>query len=334
MGLFDIDIGNASQGFANLKNSPAGSAGHQIKTALEGMWPRYEPYADSDFQNAFAIDEDPSFWEMYLALVLLEGRRKLRKREELTKAQRDEGPDICIQKGNRKIWIEAMAPDRGAEKPGEPNPDRVPKLKEGLNDARDAPRRQIELRITGALRSKQKKFEIYRQNGIIDKKDSCIVAVSGGQFMLEAVGELLPHVISAVYPFGEKITLFDQETGRLRTHFAFSPEIEFQKTERPNEPPRENPKRTAFLSEEYKSIAGIIWSLRSIGSFVGQPHDLMYLHNKAAERPIPRRWFDWADEYFPNRDGTQLIRKQNRQRRRAVEMERAELRRLMGVGKI
>lgn len=328
MGLFDIDVPNASVGFTNLKASEDGSPGHLIKTALEGMWPDYEPYADLDFQEAFAIDEDPGFWEMYLALVLLEGRKKLRKREELTKAQRDEGPDICIQKGRRNIWIEAMAPDRGGEEPGETNPDRVPKLKEGLNEAKDNPRRQIELRITGALRTKAKKFETYREKGIIGEKDSCIVAVSGGQFMLEAVGEFLPHVVSAVYSFGEEVTFLDPHTGNLRTHFKFSPEIEFKKPAKPDEPPRENPKRTIFQSEDYKSISGLIWSLRSIGSFAGQPHDLMYVHNQAAERPIPRRWFDWADEYYPNHDGTQLIRKQNQQKRRAAKKERAELRKL------
>lgn len=328
MGLFDIDIPNASVGFTNLKASAEGTPGHLIKTTLEGMWPDYEPYADSNFQKAFASNEDPAFWEMCLALVLLEGRRKLRKREELTKAQRDEGPDICIQKGNRKIWIEAMAPDRGDEQPGEANPDRVPKLKEGHSDAKDNPRRQIELRITGALRTKAKKFETYRENGIIGEKDSCIVAISGGQFMLEAVGAFLPHVVSAVYPFGEEVTFLDPDTGRLRTHFKFSPEIEFKKPTKAGEPPRENPKRTTFQSEDCKSISGLIWSLRSIGSFVGQPHDLMYVHNQAAERPIPRRWFDWADEYYPSHDRTQLIRKQNRQRRRAAEKERAELRKL------
>jgi hypothetical protein len=88
---------------------------------------------------------------MYLTLIMLDGRKKLRKREELTLAQRNTGPDICIEKGNRYIWIEAMAPDRGNE---EFNPDFVPEL----SNIKDNPRRQIELRITHALRTKAKKF--------------------------------------------------------------------------------------------------------------------------------------------------------------------------------
>jgi hypothetical protein len=53
--------------------------------------------------------------------------------------------------------------------------------------------------------------------------------------------------------------------------------------------------RTAFRSDDDKSISGLIWSLRSIGNFMGQSHDLLHLHNQAAERPIRRCWFKWAE---------------------------------------
>ena len=312
MALFDIDSPKASRGYNNLKSVADESTGGQIRDALETMWIDYEPYADTDFCDAFSIDQDPGFWEMYLALVLLSGRKKLRKRAELTLAQRNTGPDICITKGNRRIWIEAMAPDRGDEKL---NPDRVPELKPGSNDARDNPRRQIELRITHALRTKAKQFAGYREQGIIGEKDSCIVAVSAGQFSLQAAGEFLPHVISAVYPIGEEIATLDPKTGKIQTRYAYSAEIERTKGTKPEDPARENAVRTAFRNDDYKSISGLIWSLRSIGNFMGQPHDLLYLHNQAAERPIPRRWFNWADEYFSSDDRTRLIRRQNRVRR-------------------
>lgn len=310
MGLFDIDTANASQGYKNLKAAAGDSTASQIRQALEEMWPEYEPYADTDFGEAFAIDPDPGFWEMYLTLVMLDGRKKLRQRSELTLAQRNTGPDVCIKKGNRYIWIEAMAPDRGNE---ELNPDHVPEL----NNVKDNPRRQIELRITGALRTKAKKFAEYRANGIIGEKDSCIVAVSAGQFALQAAGEFLPHVISAVYPIGDEITTLDPRTAKIRTCYAYSAEIERAKGTKPEDPARENAVRTAFRNDDYKAISGLIWSLRSIGNFLGQPHDLLYLHNQAAERPIPRRWFKWADEYYPSKDGAQLIRKQSRMRRKA-----------------
>jgi hypothetical protein len=218
------------------------------------MWTTYEPYADTDFCKAFATDEDTRFWEMYLTLILLEGRKTLRKRAELTLAQRNTGPDICIEKGNRLIWIEAMAPDQGDEK----NLDRVPELKAGLSGANDNPRRQIELRITHALRTKAKQFAGYREQGIIGEKDSCIVAVSAGQFALQAAGEVLPHPISAVYPIGEEITTLDSKTGQIRTRYTYSAEIERKKGTKPQDAMRENVARTAFRNENYKSIAGLI----------------------------------------------------------------------------
>src|SRR5262249_51820545 len=159
---------------------------------------------------------------------------------------------------------EAMAPDQGDEK----NPDRVPKLKPGLNEAKDNPRRQIELRIAHALRTKAKKFERYREHGIIGEKDSCIVAVSAGQFALDAAGEFLPHVISAVYPIGQELTTLDPNTGQIRSRYAYSAEIERTKGSKPEDGARENVPRTAFRNDDYKSISGLIWSLRSIGNFL------------------------------------------------------------------
>jgi hypothetical protein len=133
---------------------------------------------------------------------------------------------------------------------------------------------------------------------------------------LEAAGEFLPHVVSAVYPIGEEITTLDPKTGQIQTRYAYSDEIERTKGTKPEDSNRENAVRTAFRNDDYKSISGLIWSQRSIGNFMGQSNDLLYLHNQAAERPIPRRWFNWADQYFSSNDGTQLIGKQGRTRRR------------------
>lgn len=319
MGLFDTESDKASIGFKNLKSSEEGTTGHQIKEAIEKLYPDYEPYADSDFQESFAIDEDSAFSEMYLALNLLKGHKKLRKREELTKEDRDAGPDICITKGGRKIWIEVITPERGDEEPGKPNPDRVAELKSGENVSDEDARRQIEVRIRGALRKKEQKFAEYREKGIIGEKDSCIVAICGANYSLEAAGESLPHAVSAVYPFGEEQWSLDPKGEKITTTHKFSGEIELKKL---NGKAKENPKRAAFLGDEHKNIAGIIWTTRSLGNFMGQPHDLTYVHNHGAERPIPRKWFDWAEEYAPNADGTELKRRLNRERRKARQRAR------------
>jgi hypothetical protein len=118
-----------------------------------------------------------------------------------------------------------------------------------------------------------------------------------------------------VYPVGEEITTLDLKTSQIRTRYAYSNEIERMKGTKTEDP--DNVARTAFRNDDYKSISGLIWSLRSIGNFMGQSHDLLYLHNQVAERPIPRRWFNWADQYFSSDNGTQLIRRRSWARRGA-----------------
>jgi hypothetical protein len=120
-----------------------------------------------------------------------------------------------------------------------------------------------------------------------------------------------------VYPIGEEITTLDSRMGKIRSRYVYSAEIERIKGTPPENGARAKLVRTAFRNEDYKTVSGLIWLLRSVGNFTGQPHDLLYLHNQAAERPIPRHWLPWADEYFPSDDGVQLIRKQSRPRRRA-----------------
>jgi hypothetical protein len=304
MALFDLDDANSNQGYRNLRNAPAGSVGAQIKGGLEELWRRYEPYADTNFCKEFAMQPEPRFWEMYLSVCLLASRKKLRPRAELPDAERDEGPDICISKGRRKIWIEAMAPSPGDDK----NLDKVPDLFLNAGDGlQDMPERHIELRITGALWTKLQAFQRYRQNGIIGDNDSCIVAVSAAQFALEAAGEGLSHAVKAVYPFGEEfIELNPRRFEVVRFGHRYSEQIT-----------RANDKgepilRTAFQDERFADISGLIWSRRSPGNFLGQADDLVYVHNQVARKPIPRKWVRWAEEFYPIDEGKKLRARKRR----------------------
>jgi hypothetical protein len=124
MALFDSDYADASVGYKNLKAAPPGGDLALIREGLEELWTRYEPYADANFRSEFARQPDPRFWEMFLATRLLACRKKLVARAELPAGQREVGPDICIRKSRRKIWIEAIAPSPGDDK----NLDQVPDL--------------------------------------------------------------------------------------------------------------------------------------------------------------------------------------------------------------
>lgn len=305
MALFDLDDAHSSTGYRNLKNAPAGSVPGEIKEGLEDLWHRYEPYADTNFRSEFAKQPEPRFWEMYLAARLLASRRKLRLRAELPSAERDAGPDICIPKGRRKIWIEAIAPGPGDDK----NLDKVPDLFLNVDGGmKDVSERQIHLRLTSALWTKLQAFEQYKKNGIIGNNDSCIVAISAAQFSLEAAGEGLSHAVKAVYPFGEEfIELNPRRFEVVRVGHRYSEHIKRAKEK------AEPILRTAFQDERFADISGLIWSRRSTGNFLGQADDLVYVHNQIARKPIPRKWVRWAEEFYPIDEGKRLRMRRRRE---------------------
>jgi hypothetical protein len=76
-------------GTHSYRNIRAGASAieAEIKTGLEALWVKYEPYADTNFLQAFSKGPDDRFWEMYLAVVLLDAGKRLRKRAEIASGQ-------------------------------------------------------------------------------------------------------------------------------------------------------------------------------------------------------------------------------------------------------
>jgi hypothetical protein len=297
MALFEINDPDADSGYRNLRAAPDPSPGGRIRQGLEVLWSIYEPYADSNFIGEFARHPDERFWEMYLTVKLLKAGRHVRTRAELTTADRDTGPDICIRKVTRKIWIEAVSPGQGDT---DKNPDRVPDVPQGGGQLESA-RREVELRITTELLTKAERFQAYRDQAIVGENDSCIVAISAGQFPFQAIEAGLPPAVTAVYPFGaEELILDKRRPVFLERRHHHSPEI--KRVGAPDDPIPRN----AFQDERFAHVSGLIWSLRSIGNFLGQAHDFIYIHNSVARKPIPRAWNRWVEEYIPVEQGQKL----------------------------
>jgi len=293
MALFDIDRADATIGYQSLRAAEF-PIEKEIKAGLEALWTRYEPYADANFRDEFARQPDNRFWEMYLTVRLLDVAKKVRAKADLARAARDVGPDICIYKGTRRIWIEAVSPDQGHQD----NPDRVANLPEdGRIDAEDE-RRRVELRITTALVSKIEKFRAYRDAGIVDDRDSCLVAISGGQFALQAVHPGLPPPVTAVFPFGREQVHFDPQARCFNSSFDVAPLIERARGRAIE--------RTALQDSANALISGLIWSQRSIGNFMGQPDDFVFVQSQVGARPIRRAWLKWSEAYFIVDDGQRL----------------------------
>lgn len=287
MTLFDIEVDNPDLGYRNIR-----AAEHhieaEIKEGLETLWLQYEPYSDSNFREDFARNPDPKFWEMYLTVQMIDAGKNVHPRTEMPASQRDIGPDIKIVDGNRTIWIEAIAPEPGAESNLDRVPDIVP-LSEG-GDVQSAPRREVELRITSALESKREAFARYQEMGLVSTEDICIVAISGSRFFGQSVPFGFPRALSAVLPIGDLVVTFDTKTGQtVDEGYDYSMEIE-----RSSGGPIP---RVGFWSDRYPQISGLIWSRRSVGNFLGQAGDLAFIHNTRAQMRVEPHWAGWAEEY-------------------------------------
>jgi hypothetical protein len=280
--LFDLDGPCLDPGYRNLR-AGARAEEREIKATLETMWLHYQPYADTDFADAFARDPDARFWEIFVGCALLEAGKILQRR--VNRPQGRGHPDLCVVDGERRIWIEATAPSAG-DGGDDQVPDIVPL---GVGGIQDQPIRPVQLRITSAVLAKTRKFDRYRTDGVIGENDVCLIAVGGGRFGLQAGGPGFPLALSAVYPIGDQFARINRENGEIVGHgYHHAEEIERAGGNIP---------RSAFLSPQFAGVSGLIWSRASIGNMVRAVRPLSLIHNYAARNRMPQRWGCWDKEY-------------------------------------
>lgn len=285
--LFDSDVPDADLGYRNIR-AAKGETQKAIKDELEGLWAQYEPFADAQFPGNFARDPNSRFWEMYLTVELLNAGKSIRPRTNVNKTDRDHGPDICIEEGNRRIWIEAICPETGTASNLDRVPDLVPISEGGM--ATIAPRREVELRVSSAVFDKTKQIRKYLEEGIVKSSDVCIIAISGANFVEQSFTSGIPVAATAVYPIGSRYAVFGAG-GQEIVDSGYETSISIDRTNKLSIP------RYAFLDDRFSSIAGLIWSRRSIGNFCWYENDFAFVHNIAAKNPLARAWAPWHEEY-------------------------------------
>jgi hypothetical protein len=281
--LFEIDGENLDVGYKNLCEGkfPAERA---MCSALNGMWATYEPYADPDFREGFARDPDGRFWELYLGSSLLAAGKKLLPTTE--RLLRGGQPDICVVDGDQRIWIEAVAPDRGAAGPDQV---RGPKPVNEGGGFEAVPVRQAQLRTTSALWTKSQILARYLNEGVIKKDDVRLVAVGGGRFGRHIPENGLPLILSAVFPIGQEFVSIDKATGDVVDRgFEASLTIAREGGSIP---------RTAFLEGPFTHVSGVLWSRASIGNMSAEQRPLTLVHNPRAEVKMPESWGVWNREF-------------------------------------
>jgi len=163
-----------------------------LRKWYENHWPRVHYYLDRDFLRKFKLEEEhlARAWEFHIAAVFSDKGLLLEEKNW------EYGPDFCIKLPNgRKLWIEAIACDRGKVDPVGPYPNLLPGRIYSFGGNIEDTHRPRALRITNAIGTKLEKFSRYLDNpeksGV--RADDClIIAVNG----------------SAIQHHDEPITLF------------------------------------------------------------------------------------------------------------------------------
>jgi hypothetical protein len=290
--LFDVDGNNLDLGFKNLREAKY-QIEQKLKATLQEMWTVYEPFADPDFRQGFARDIDARFWEMYLGCTLINAGKKLLP--ACNRKHEGGQPDLCVLEENHRIWIEAIAPDLGADGPDQilrPLP-----INEG-GGLFLAPTRQAQLRTTSAFWTKAQKIESYMKQGVITPEDTRIIAISASRFGAYVTEQPFPMVMSALFPIGDIYITIDRETGVVvEEGLSFDPFIQRENGPIP---------RTAFHEKSFSDISGVIWSRIALGNLSREVRPVTYVHNPHAQVPLPTNWGVWDREFVTTYNDNEL----------------------------
>jgi hypothetical protein len=275
-----------SQEYINLRDSkePETIDG---KSFAERLWARYSRYADPHFLQEIRRDFHARFWEMYLTCSLLETAPSLGYHVSCPKP----GPDILVEREGKRLWIEAVTVTAG-------EPSRPDSLNERVDGQMSLiPADKIVLRYSSAIATKHARYRQYLDHGVVQARDSWVVAINGWQLGYGwATGEL-PRFLKALFPLGALGYAIDPGTRALvdRRH-QFRPTIY-----KSNRAPVST---DVFLKHEYRDISAALHS--HAHAYMKEPLGLDFevAHNPYAAYPAPpglipahREWRATASEH-------------------------------------
>ncbi|HEY3489830.1 MAG TPA: hypothetical protein VGK27_06890 [Candidatus Deferrimicrobiaceae bacterium] len=247
-----------------------------VKINIERLWEIYQPYADRHFREDACKHFLQRYWEMYLAVALIDSGFTLFKPS-------DEGPEFFIEIDGRRVWVEAIAPEGGE------GPDRVSEFPPGA--AFNVPTEKILLRYTHALAEKHAKYQRDLEKGIIGIDDGYILAINCRMIPHASFGGVIPYPIQAYLPFGHPAVSFDVRTGKIVDRY-------FEKREAISKLAGAQIPTTAFLNPAYAGISAIIHSaVDAANSPVIHGEDFVVLHNPLAAQPIREGAFSRWRQY-------------------------------------
>jgi hypothetical protein len=280
-------------GYLNIRDHPNDA---EDKRFVEELWSRFHQLADPHFCEQARNHFLERFWEMYLAVALLEHGFNLYRHG-------DEGPEFCALVGNSRIWFEAIAPGPGN------GPDKVPQLifsDEFSDDVEfsEVPTEKILLRFTNALTVKRERYAAALKKGIISDEDSYVLAINSQGIRHAPYGNSMPYFIQAFLPFGPPTVSIDAKTLEVKDSFyQYRPGV--------LKLCGENVSTRTFLDKEAAFCSAVLHSGVDCANHPNQlGGEFSILHNPNARRPLDAAVFQWCEQ-FTFRDDQLLRSKPN-----------------------
>lgn len=270
---FFMDGACEDLGYLNTRDHPRGA---KHKRFVEELWGRFRQLADPHFREDARNHFLQRFWEMYLAVALLEHGFNLQRHG-------DEGPEFYALVGNSRVWFEAIAPGPGA------GPDQVPQLVFG--EVTDVPTEKILLRFTNALAEKRRRYAAALAKGIVSPEDHYVLAINSRGIRHAPYGNSMPYFVQAFLPFGPLAIAIDVKTGEVKDSFyQYRPAVSKVNSS--------SVSTRAFLDEEASFCSAVLHSGVDCANHPNQlGGDFSVLHNPNAQRPLDAAVFQWCQQF-------------------------------------
>lgn len=246
------------------------------KSFVEKLWARVQhltdPHIREDARNHF----HQRFWEIYLAVTLLERGIDLHRHGK-------EGPEFYALVGNRRVWFEAIAPGPGIGLDQVPQP--------VLGEATYVPTEKILLRFTQALDTKRKTHVAALAKGIVSADDPYVLAINSRGIPYARYGNTMPYFIQAFLPFGPLTHKFDAKTLELKdSYYPYRSEISKLSGSAVS--------TRTFLDEEASFCSAVLHSGVDCANHPNQlGGDFSALYNPRAQSPFDAIVLSWCEQF-------------------------------------
>jgi hypothetical protein len=272
---FFIDGPCEDPAYLNTRDHPRGV---ESKYFVEELWRRFYHLADPHFREDARTHFHQRFWEMYLAVTLLEHDFDLKR-------QGSEGPEFYAVLENKRLWFEAIAPG-----PGD-GPDQVPPLRYD-GQFHEFPTERVLLRFTNALDEKRRRYFSALSKGIIAEDDQYVLAINSRGIRHDTPYEkTMPLFIQACLPIGQLVVPFNVTTKEWEEAF-------YQRRPAITKLSGNSVSTGTFLDEAAKFCSVVLHSGVDCANYPSRlGGDFALLHNPSAQCPLDATAFEWCEQF-------------------------------------